>query len=32
MIRIGRSAKRFGVTPRQLERLLLRYKEKGPAG
>jgi hypothetical protein len=32
MIRIGPASKRFGVTPRQLERLLLRYKEKAPAG
>jgi transposase len=32
MLRVGPAAKRLGITPRQLERLLIRYKEEGPAG
>jgi len=32
MLRVDRAVKRIGVTPRQLERLLIRYKEEGPAG
>ena len=32
MLRVDRAVKRIGATPRQLERLLIRYKEEGPAG
>ena len=32
MLRVDRAVKRIGVTPRQLERLLIRNKEEGPAG
>jgi transposase len=32
MVRVDTAAARIGVTPRQLERLLIRYKEQGPAG
>jgi len=32
MLRVGPAAKRIGVTPRQLERLLIRYREEGPGG
>jgi transposase len=32
MLRVGPAAERIGVTPRQLERLLIRYEEEGPAG
>jgi transposase-like protein len=32
MLRVGPAAQRIGVTPRQLERLLIRYQEDGPAG
>jgi transposase len=32
MLRVGPAAKRIGVTPRQLERLLIRYRDEGPAG
>ena len=32
MLRVDTGAMRIGVTTRQLERLLIRYKEEGPAG
>ena len=32
MLPVDTAAKRIGVTPRQLERLLIRYKEESPAG
>jgi len=32
MLRVGPAAKRIGVTPRQLGRLLIRYREEGAAG
>lgn len=32
MLRVDAAAKRIGVTPCQLERLLIRYKKEGPAG
>ncbi len=32
MLRVDTAAERIDVTPRQLERLLIRYREEGPAG
>ncbi len=32
MIRVETAAERIGITTRQLERLLIRYQEEGPAG
>ena len=32
MLRVDTAAKWIGVTPRHLERLLIRYREEGPAG